>query len=130
MARYTQWLVSVGSAVLTVLALVALTSTPVGQQWGLAAAGHPARAQDPSQVADDGALRELAERLLAPVGQPGGGTPAVELLPGVLPSDPALDLPSPPAGRLLGSAVLRLGGRPAAVDVVADVPGAAADVAT
>ena len=104
MARDTQWLVSAGSAVLTVLALVALTSTPVGQQWGLAAAGHPARAQDPSQVADDGALRELAERLLAPpVGRPGGGSPAVELLPGVQPSDPELDLPSPLASRLLAT---------------------------
>lgn len=92
----------------------------------------PLRAQQPE---DPALLRELVERLLSPpVPLPTGEVPRVRLLPGALPPELTFDLPMPPGGRLIGSAV-----RPAFekdprapsgvnVEVVMDAPGTPADV--
>ncbi|HZT06508.1 MAG TPA: hypothetical protein VFC51_05720 [Chloroflexota bacterium] len=90
----------------------------------------PVRAQD-----DPTLLRELAVRLLDQQYAYGSATTTaqerVQLLPGRLPDDPSLALPTPPGGRLIGSMV-----RPAqqvgpggtttsreTVSIVYDVPG-------
>ncbi len=87
-------------------------------------------------------IRELAERLLLPsygysgrypMGSPGGAPveePSVELLVGRLPNDPGLDVPVPPGGRLLGSAVRSGSMYPASnIEVVIEAPGAPGSVA-
>src|SRR5581483_5152650 len=105
----------------------------------------PERSLAQSQSSGETAqLRELAERLLeSPYGyvtpspfssvtttQP----PSLELLVGQLPADPALDIPVPAGGRLVGSAVrhgpgLQGPGAGAAVQVVIDAPGSPTEVA-
>jgi hypothetical protein len=76
-------------------------------------------------------LRELAEHLLKapfPTFLLLGQEPKVQLLPGQLPSVPPLNLPTPPKGHLLGSAVYRLDSEIALVDILLQVPGTAENV--
>lgn len=84
----------------------------------------------PAQQVDGGSgLEELAERLLAPpYPGPDGQVQTVQLLAGRLPADLPLQLPTPPNGRLLGSAVRGSGGRTAGTDVVLDAAGTATEV--
>jgi hypothetical protein len=70
-------------------------------------------------------LRELAERLLA---EPiptflFGQEMKVQLLPGLIPSVQPLNLPTPPNGRLVGSAVYRFDEEIALVDIFLQTPG-------
>src|SRR5258708_1518979 len=74
----------------------------------------PAAAQN-----GDGPIMTLAQRLLTPP----GSASAPRLLPGQLPSDLPLSLPTPPGARVVGSLVRDLGG--VTFDIVLDVPGAA-----
>ncbi len=101
----------------------------------------PLSAQNQSDEA--ARVRELAERALLPQSYPSSGygygptvpqeEPSVELLVGRLPTDPALDLPIPAGGRLIGTVVRRggsygysgIGG----TEIVIDAPGAVAEVA-
>lgn len=83
------------------------------------------------QQSDPAALRELAQRLLAPpVAGPNGQPQMVELFVGQLPSDLPLALPTPPNGRLVGSDAHRAGTQPISWTIVFDAPGASADVNT
>jgi hypothetical protein len=65
-------------------------------------------------------LEELAERLLQPpYAGPTGETPRIRLLPGALPPGLPLEIPMPPGGRLVGSAVRSGLSRPPGVAVEA-----------
>lgn len=97
----------------------------------IASSGVPLRsaAAVPTPADDAGAVRELAQRLLAPAYPgPDGQVATVALLPGQLPGDLPLALQTPPNGRLVGSAVHQSGTRSVSWDVVFDAPGAASDV--
>jgi hypothetical protein len=87
--------------------------------------------QDAMQLRGELAERLLSQSLPAPPGPapPGVGS-TLQLLPGQLPSDLALDLPLPEGARLLGSAVRGIGPIPPSTEVVLDVPGSAAEVLT
>ena len=116
------WMAGIGGIVV----MVVVAGTAV-----IASSGTPFRsAAAATTPADDaGAIRELAQRLLAPAyPSPDGQVATVALLPGQLPGDLPLALPTPPNGRLVGSAVHQSGTRSASWDVVFDAPGAASDV--
>ena len=96
----------------------------VGVALALVMWGGPARAQTPDL------LRELAERLLMPMFvDPSGIVPRVQLFPGALPPGAPLEVPLPPGGRLVGSA-LRTNPPPSQdqIDVVVDAPGDVTEV--
>jgi len=116
------WRAGIGGIV--VMLVVAATAV-------VASSGVPFRSVvAPAAAADDaGAVRALAQRLLAPAYPgPDGQVATVALLPGQLPGDLPLALPTPPNGRLVGSAVHQSGARSVSWDVVFDAPGAASDV--
>jgi hypothetical protein len=74
-------------------------------------------------------LRELAERLVtSPYPGPTGQPTRARLLPGQLPPELPLALPTPPDGRLLGSAVRGAAGQTDSADVVFEAPGSMADI--
>ncbi|CAA9588619.1 MAG: hypothetical protein AVDCRST_MAG88-4415, partial [uncultured Thermomicrobiales bacterium] len=115
-----RWLLSTGAVTLALALLIVATIVPAGLRLGVGA-----------QPEDATLLRELAERLLTPPSPgPEGEVPTTELLPGRLPDAPALDLPVPPGGRLLGSVVRRFA-PPGVVSVEAvyDAAGRGQDVA-
>ncbi len=110
-------------------------------------AQRPATGQAAAQGSpvDQAALQTLAERLLAapyPTGPSQGPLPAVRLLPGQVPSDFPLALPTPPDARLVGSMVRNQpasttgpGGLPSGpatpgTTVVWEAPGTRADLLT
>ena len=110
-----------GSALLPALLLAAVTVA------GSVAAGSRASAAAPA--ADDALLRELAERLLTQTGgPPGQPIPGAQLLPGALPDDLPLTLPTPPGGRLPGGVARRADGALFTADIVYDAPGTGADL--
>ena len=76
---------------------------------------------------DHNHLRDLAERLLG-AGQPvpGGRPQAVQLLVGQLPEGLPVEVAVPPGGRVLGSAVRRVGEQVTFADVVLEVQAPAA----
>lgn len=79
-------------------------------------------------------LRELAERAFTSPYNPGpsGQMTSVKFLPGQLPASLPLQLPVPPAYRIVGSTVLTgfngINDKSAIVSIYLDAPGAAADV--
>ncbi len=116
------WMAGIGGIV--VMVVVAATAV-------IASSGVPLRsaAAVPTPADDAGAVRALAQRLLAPAYPgPDGQVATVALLPGQLPGDLPLALPTPPNGRLVGSAVHQSGTRSVSWDVVFDAPDTASDV--
>jgi len=115
-----RWLVAVAGLGAGGLALVAsLLGSPLGlHPLGPVAAAPPA---EPDQT------QALAERLLSPA-LPGhdGRTQTTRLLVGQWPAGLPLNLPVPPGGHLVGSAIRTADGTVMAVDGVLDVSGAAA----
>jgi len=77
---------------------------------------------------DEAKYHELAERLLNFGYGPTGPT-SVALLPGSLPTDPAITLPSVNGARLIGTAV-RTRGSDRSADIVLDAPGDPEQIAT
>jgi hypothetical protein len=68
-------------------------------------------------------IRELAERLLTHL-IPGGDVPTITLLPGRLPDDSDLSVPTPPGARIIGSLIREPGWQlPRDIEVVLDAPG-------
>lgn len=106
------------------LGLLMIVTLLLGATGGLGSVASAEPADDAAQ------LRELAERLLTYRSEPGGLPMTVELLPGEIPGDPALDLPTPEGSRLIGSVVYRAGDKPTRLDEVLEVPGNAQDIFT
>ena len=83
-------------------------------------------AQSPDEAA---ALRELAERLLAPsLLGPGAQPQSARLLPERLPDGLPVELVFPPGSRIVGSLVRLVGNEPVGATAVAEAPGAAASI--
>ena len=118
-----RWRMSASAVGVVLALLIVATIVPAGLRPGVGA-----------QPEDAALLRELAERLLTPpFPSPDGRVPTTELLLGRLPDAPALDLPVPPGGRLLGSVVRRFTApgdvSGVSVEAVYDAAGRAQDVA-
>lgn len=92
-----------------------------GARDQLAADRTNAGAPQTAPTGDEAKYHELAERLLN-FGYSPTGPASVTLLPGALPTDPAITLPSVNGARLIGTAV-RTRGSDRSADIVLDAPG-------
>lgn len=118
-----RWWLAILSAIVAFVVLAGAAVVPFENSFRLVAA--QMQPEEPTNQ-----LRELAEHLLA------APIPTflftqelkVQLLPGQLPSVPPLNLPMPPKGQLVGSAVYRLEEEIALVDILLQTPGTAEDV--
>lgn len=77
---------------------------------------------------DDAAARELTRYLLVAASGGGGEPRSVDLLPARLPGDLPLALPTPPNGRIVGSAILYTRMRTVAWDIVYDAPATVSEI--
>ena len=118
-----RWWIAILSTIVACVVLVGAAVVPFEKSFRLVAAQ-----MQPEESTNQ--LRELAERLLA---QPFptflfGQELKVQLLPGQLPSVAPLNLPTPPNGHLVGSAVYRLDEEIALVDILLQAPGTTENV--
>ncbi|MGH2588566.1 MAG: hypothetical protein ACRDJE_26890, partial [Dehalococcoidia bacterium] len=103
------------------VALVALTAHSVRVR--------PAAIEVRAQPGGEAALRDLAERLLAPsLLGPGAEPITARLLPGQVPAGLPVDLPMPEGSRLIGSLVRLTGSETSGATVVIEASGTAASI--